>query len=56
MEEVRTLAEKRGWVTPDAMEASYMSFKTGTGVDVTAISGIVQRDPFPYRTIRTAIW
>ena len=50
MREVRSFAESRGWVQPDVRVDSYMAFNTGAGVDVSAFSGRLRHDPFPYRT------
>jgi hypothetical protein len=57
MDEVRALAEKRGWTEPTAQLDSYMHFPVGsTGVVVTAFGGRLWHDPFPYRTEVRAIW
>ena len=54
--EVRSLAASRGWVQPDARVDSYVAFSTGAGLDVSAFSGRLRHDPFPYRTAIAATW
>jgi len=57
MTEVRALAEKRGWIEPGVKFDSYTIVSTGTtGVSVTAFSGRLRPDPFPYRTEVGATW
>jgi hypothetical protein len=56
IEEVRILAERRGWIEPGAKLTSYMTFETGTGTEVTTFAGRVRHDPFPYRTTVSATW
>jgi len=57
MAAVRALAEKRGWIEPGVKLDGYMIFPAGTsGVDVTAFSGRLRPDPFPYRTEVGATW
>jgi hypothetical protein len=55
-DEVRMLAEKRGWVEPGTRLDSYMGFAAGTGRVVSALSGRIRHDPFPYRTAVSATW
>jgi hypothetical protein len=56
MGEVRSLAESRGWIQPDIRTDSYMTFGTVGGTDVTAFSGRLRQEPFPYRTAVAATW
>jgi len=57
MDEVRALAQKQGWVESLSRIDSYMIFPPGTsGMTVTAFSGRLWHDPFPYRTEVGATW
>lgn len=57
LDKVRAFAQKRGWVEPAAQLDSYVIFPAGTsGLTVTAFSGHLWQDPFPYRTEVGAIW
>ncbi len=56
MTEVRSVAESRSWIRPDVRTDSYITFATGTDTDVTALSGQLRHDPFPYRTSVVATW
>jgi hypothetical protein len=56
MGNVRSLAATKGWVQPDVRVDSYVGFSTGTGVEVSAFSGRLRHDPFPYRTTVAATW
>jgi hypothetical protein len=56
MAEVRSFAERKGWIQPNARLHSYMAFITGTGMDVSAFSGELRHDPFPYRTSVGTTW
>jgi hypothetical protein len=57
MDQVRTFAEKQGWLTPPVRLDSYMTFGPGNnGTETTAFAGRVQVDPFPYRTVVIATW
>jgi hypothetical protein len=57
MDEVRAFAQKQGWIDSTPRLDSYMIFPPGTrGVEVTAFSGLLWRDPFPYRTQVQATW
>lgn len=56
MSDVRSLAEGEGWIQPHVQSESYMGFSAGTGIDLTAFSGQLRHDPFPYRTAVSATW
>jgi hypothetical protein len=56
MSEVRSLAERKGWLQPDVHVDTYTAFGTGTPVAASALSGQLRHDPWPYRTSVRATW
>jgi hypothetical protein len=56
MATVRALAERKGWVQSDARLDSYGTFENGASLPVTALSGDLRHDPFPYRTSVGVTW
>jgi hypothetical protein len=57
VEEVRALAEQRGWIAPGAKLDSYLIFPTpSTSMAVSVFAGDLRPDPFPYRTAISATW
>jgi hypothetical protein len=57
VDEVRELAQKHGLEFSPANPNSFIVFLPGTtGVLVSAYSGLVSHDPFPYRSVVQATW